>query len=114
MDNPTTGNVSKGTKGSRGMKASLKDIAADMKPAKPEPQAVKTVEPKNYRTAETRSDTRQISGHFPADDVKAFRLMAMQNDMDLQEMMAEAFNMAFERYGVPNRFHIVSGRRKRA
>jgi len=115
MDNPTTGNVTKAAKGSRGMKASLKDIAADMKPAaQAEAKPAKTVAPKNYRTAETRSDTRQISGHFPAEAVKAFRLMAMQNDMDLQEMMAEAFNMALERYGVPDRFNIVSGRRKRA
>jgi hypothetical protein len=96
------------------MKTSLKDIAADMKPAKPEAVPAQAVEPKNYRTAETRADTRQVSGHFPAEDVKAFKRMALEADMDVQEMMAEAFNMAFERYGMPNRMEIVSGRRKRA
>ena len=69
--------------------------------------------PKNYRTAETRLDTRQLSGHFPTDIVKSFKRMALDNDMDVQEMLAEALNMAFERYGVPDRAQIVSGRRKR-
>ncbi|WP_226019370.1 ribbon-helix-helix domain-containing protein [Novosphingobium sp. FKTRR1] len=96
------------------MKTSLKDIAADMKPGRAEPAPAKVIDPKNYRTAETRADTRQVSGHFPAEDVKAFKRMALEADMDVQEMMAEAFNMAFERYGLPNRMEIVSGRRKRA
>lgn len=72
------------------------------------------IEHKNYRTAETRADTRQLSGHFPAEEVKAFKRMALENDMDVQEMIAEAVNMAFERYGLPNRIQITSGRRKRA
>ena len=39
--------------------------------------------------------------------------MAEENDMDVAEMLAVACNMAFERYGKPNRIEIVSGRRKR-
>jgi len=95
------------------MKASLKTLSATMKPqAAPKPEAPEEA-PKNYRTAETRLDTRQLSGHFPADDVKAFKRMALEHDMDVQEMLAEALNMAFERYGQPNRLQIISGRRKR-
>ncbi len=84
-----------------------------MKPqAAPKPEAPEEA-PKNYRTAETRLDTRQLSGHFPAEVVKSFKRMALERDMDVQEMLAEALNMAFERHGFPDRAHIVSGRRKR-
>ncbi|OYV24721.1 MAG: hypothetical protein B7W99_00915 [Rhodospirillales bacterium 20-58-10] len=96
------------------MKASLKDIAATMKPTKATPVTAEIIEAKSYRTAETRADTRQLSGHFPAEDVKAFKRMALEQDMDVQEMIAEAINMAFERHGLPNRINITSGRRKRA
>ena len=96
------------------MKPSLKSLGASMKAtAEPKPEAAPQEAPKNYRTAETRLDTRQLSGHFPADDVKAFKRMALENDLDVQELLAEALNMAFERYGQPNRLQIVSGRRKR-
>jgi hypothetical protein len=96
------------------MKTSLKSLSATMKPqTAPKAAAAPEEAPKNYRTAETRVDTRQLSGHFPAEDVKAFKRMALEQDMDVQEMLAEALNMAFERFGQPNRLNIVSGRRKR-
>jgi len=72
-----------------------------------------TPPPKRYRTAKTRTGTLQISGHFATEPAKAFKIMAESQDKDMQEMMAEAFNMAFERFGFPNRISIVSGRRKR-
>lgn len=96
------------------MKTSLKSIASDMKPtAAKQPASIKLAEPKNYRTAETRADTRQLSGHFPADSVKAFKRVALEQDMDVQELLAEAMNMVFERFGQSERVEIVSGRRKR-
>ncbi len=70
---------------------SLKELAADLQP----------------------SGKRQLSGHFPAADVKAFRVLAAQLDMDVQELMAEAMNMVFIQYGKPTRVQVVSGRRKR-
>ncbi len=91
---------------------SLKSLAATMKPtpvtAAPEPPRVVS-----YRRAETRAATRQLSGHFPAEDVQAFRVLAAEQDRDVQELLAEAINMIFERYGKPNRIEITSGRRKR-
>ena len=98
------------------MKASLKSLAADMKPtasAAPPKPATKPAPAKNYRTAETRTNTRQLAGHFPTADVHAFRILAAERDMDVQELMAEGFNMVFERYGKPNRMVVTSGRRKR-
>jgi len=70
-------------------------------------------EEKSYRVAQTRTSTRQLSGHFPAEDVQAFRVLAATLDMDVQELLAEAINMTFERHGTPNRIEITSGRRRR-
>lgn len=61
------------------------------------------------RTAKTWVATWQISGHLPVADVQAFRLLAATLDMDVQELLAEALNMAFERNGIPNRIEITSG-----
>jgi hypothetical protein len=72
-----------------------------------------TEKTKSYREAQTRNNTRQLGGHFPAEHVKAFRLLAHNNDLDGQELMAEAMNLAFEHYGYPNRVNVVSRRRKR-
>jgi hypothetical protein len=66
-----------------------------------------------YRVAQTRAHTRQISAHYAADTVQAFRVLAAELDMDVQELLAEAINMTFERHGKPDRIDIVSGRRKR-
>jgi hypothetical protein len=39
--------------------------------------------------------------------------LAAELDRGVQELMAEAINMVFERHGRPNRIEIISGRRKR-
>ena len=88
---------------------SLKSLAKAAAPA-PEPTPA-TEDVKSYAVAETRKATRQISGHYPTEDVLAFRILAAENDKDVQELLAEAMNMVFEKYGRPNRLHITSGRR---
>jgi hypothetical protein len=94
------------------MRASLKAIAKGMKAEAPPPSAPD--EPaKSYPVAQTRTATRQISGHYPAADVHAFRILAAELDMDVQELLAEALNMTFERHGRPNRITVTSGRRKK-
>ncbi len=95
------------------MKASLKSLARDMKPGKaaPPPKAVAPEPP--YPTAQTRVATRQISAHFNAADVQAFRILAAELDMDVQELLAQAINMIFERHGRPNRLAVTSGRRRK-
>jgi hypothetical protein len=91
-------------------KPSLKALAGRQSVPAPEPVAPP---PASYPRAATRINTRQLSAHLPAADVKAFRIMAEENDMDISEMLAEACNMVFERYGKPNRIALISGRRKR-
>ena len=94
------------------MKASLKTLARNMKPeAAPAPAPAPEA---SYATAQTRSGTRQISGHYPADDVQAFRILAAEQDKDVQELLAEALNMVFERYGRGNKIAVTSGRRTKA
>ncbi|WP_371418409.1 ribbon-helix-helix domain-containing protein [Methylocapsa sp. S129] len=62
---------------------------------------------------QTRATTRQISGHYAAAEVHAFRILAAELDMDVQELLAEALNVTFTRHGHPNRIAITSGRRKK-
>ncbi len=80
---------------------SLKALATPRRPAAEAPAEVEAPQAPAYRTAATRAATRQLSGHFPA------------QDMDVQELMAEGINMVFERFGRPDRIEIISGRRKR-
>jgi hypothetical protein len=68
----------------------------------------------SYRTAQTRSDTRQVSGHFKVEVSQTLKLIAVEQDRDIQEILAEALNMVFERYGKPARAQVTSGRRKKA
>jgi len=93
--------------------ASLKSLAAARRPAVEAPVATPAPEVPAYRTATTRAATRQLSGHFPADAVQAFRVLAAEQDMDVQELLAEGINMVFQRFGRPERIEITSGRRKR-
>jgi hypothetical protein len=100
------------------MKSSLKDLAK--KAAAPEQSAAPAndahrppPEPRNYRTAQTRSDTRQVSGHFKPEVSQTLRLIAVEQDRDVQEILAEALNMLFERYGKATRADVTSGRRRR-
>jgi hypothetical protein len=38
-----------------------------------------------------------VSGHFPADAVKAFRVLAAELNKDVQELLGEGMNLAFKR-----------------
>lgn len=104
------------------MKASLKELARGSVVPDPIP-ATATADPNQiehsaagpaYRTAQTRSDTRQVSGHFRVEVSQTLKLIAVEQDRDIQEILAEALNMVFERYGKPTRAEVTSGRRKKA
>jgi hypothetical protein len=108
------------------MKTSLKDLAArrtavteqreqPTPPANDRPAAPieRIPEQRTYRTAQTRNDTRQVSGHFKPDVSQTLRLIAVEQDMDVQEILAEALNMVFQRYGKATRAEVTSGRRKK-
>ena len=102
------------------MKASLKDLARGASATAPASVAVaaQAMEPQAggtaYRTAQTRADTRQVSGHFKVEVSQTLKLIAAEQDRDIQEILAEALNMVFERYGKPVRAEVTSGRRKKA
>jgi len=100
-------------------RASLKDLAARSSPAPVSaavaaPDALAEPSVRSYRTAQTRTDTRQVSGHFKADVAQMLRLIAVEQDRDIQEILAEALNMVFERYGKPVRAEVTSGRRRKS
>lgn len=100
-------------------RVSLKDLAARVAPATvsavssaPDEQVGSSV--RSYRTSQTRADTRQVSGHFKADVAQTLRLIAVEQDRDIQEILAEALNMVFERYGKSVRAEVTSGRRRKS
>ena len=95
------------------MKASLKQLVRDQEPH-PQPEQPAETGKRPYRTAATRTDTRQVSAHFNPDVARTVKLIAVEQDKDVQEVLAEALNMLFARYGKPTRVEVVSGRRKRA
>ena len=101
------------------MKASLKELARGSTApaavsATAQPSAIEpSTSAPAYRTAQTRSDTRQVSGHFKVDVSQTLKLIAVEQDRDIQEILAEALNMVFERYGKPTRAEVTSGRRKK-
>lgn len=97
------------------MKTSLKALVAADAPA-PQPSAPppdKAQSEPSYRTAQTRADTRQIGGHFKPEVAQTLRLIAVEQDKDVQEILAEALNMVFGRYGKATRAEVTSGRRSR-
>jgi hypothetical protein len=96
------------------MKTSLKSLVAADAPA-PQPAAPpeKAQTAPSYRTAQTRAETRQIGGHFKPEVAQTLRLIAVEQDKDVQEMLAEALNMVFVRYGKATRAEVTSGRRSR-
>lgn len=104
------------------MKASLKSLAeGTAKRAVVETLATQPTAPplpdqsqRSYRTAQTRADTRQVSGHFKPDVAQTLRLIAAEQERDIQEILAEALNMVFARYGKAVRAEVTSGRRKKA
>jgi hypothetical protein len=103
------------------MKASLKSLAEGS--GKSAVAAALAIEPtathapirdqRSYRTAQTRVNTRQVSGHFKPDVAQTLRLIAAEQGRDIQEILAEALNMVFARYGKAARAEVNSGRRKK-
>jgi hypothetical protein len=93
------------------MRPSLKSLVGGA----PEPAAAPQPEQSEptYRTAQTRANTRQVSGHFKPEVAQTLRLIAVEQDRDIQEILAEGLNMVFARYGKATRAEISSGRRKK-
>ena len=72
-----------------------------------------TAEP-TLRTANTRADTRHVSGHFKTEVAKAVRLIAVEQEKDIQEILAEALDLVFAKYGKSVHVAVSSRRRRKA
>lgn len=95
------------------MRPTLKSLVAA--PVEPEPrEPSEKTEPvrRSYRMARTRTNTRQIGGHFDAAVAQAFNVLAAEQDKDNQQLLAEALTMLFKRYGKPVVVEVPSGRRR--
>ena len=87
-------------------KAGIAAVTAPLLEPQPMPEPT-------YRKAQTRTNTRQIAGHFQAEVAQALRMLAAEQDKDNQELLAEALNMLFTRYGEPVTVEAESGRRRK-
>ena len=98
------------------MRPSLKDLAAGTaSPPEPVPPPAHQGRPNipPQRQAQTRIGTRPVGGHFKAEVAQTLRVLAAEQDREHQELLAEALNMLFERYGKSTRAEVRAGRRKR-
>src|SRR5690348_3511400 len=66
------------------------------------------------RVARTRVNSRQVSAHFAPEVVQTLRLIAAEQNREQQDLMAEALNMLFERYGKPALARVLGTRRTRS
>ena len=90
-------------------RTSLKSLVAAETPSAPPAQPVKAP---SSPVARTRENTRQVGGHFAPEVAQALRLIAVEENRDIQEIIGEALNMVFTRYGKTTRAVVVSGRRR--
>ena len=47
----------------------------------------------------SRTGTKQIAGHFPADVAQALRIISAEQNLSMQDLLAESINLIFEKYG---------------
>ena len=100
------------------MRPSLKELAAGVGTTSPSALPQPAQESRRQtalpsKQAQTRVGTRPVGGHFKAEVAHTLRVLAAEQDREHQELLAEALNMLFERYGKPTRVEVKAGRRKR-
>ena len=81
-------------------KPDLANILADAGGSRRKAQAEAEPQPENY-TQRGRAGTKPITGHFPKQVRDELKKLAIERDTTLQNLMAEAFNDLFAKYGKP-------------
>jgi hypothetical protein len=97
-------------------RASLKSLAATGTAAEPPRLVPSPIAPEpapSVRVAQTRENSRQVSGHYKPEVAQALRLLAAEQDREQQDLLAEALNMLFERYGKVTRATPLGTRRRK-
>lgn len=68
--------------------------------AEPAPAGIEQDEPPIYRQP-GRQSTKPITAHFPREVRDQLKILAIEQDKTLQDLIAEAFNDLFAKYGKP-------------
>jgi hypothetical protein len=89
----------------------LADIAAAAGSTRRQPPAPAVVQPVQTQAGEgrevagskppSRSGTKQVAGHFPAEVAWQLRELAVEQRATVQELLGEALNDLFQKYGKP-------------
>lgn len=67
-----------------------------LKPQETTTEVEPTSEPVENKVRPSRKDKRHIGGYFTADVYKQLKIIGVEKDMTMQDMMAEAFNAFFK------------------
>lgn len=65
---------------------------------------------RTHLEAQTGTDIRRISGHFPKELTGRFKAVAANRGIDAHELLAEGINILLEEYGYPDRVDGAGGR----
>ena len=82
---------------------SIQDKLQQSKPAADSPQATK-IQPTSAGTAsmaQSRAGKVNVSAYFPPEVKSSLRLIQAKRGGKIQDLLAEALNMLFTKYGVP-------------
>jgi hypothetical protein len=81
--------------------ADIAAVAGGTRRQTPPPQPTETAAPPAARPVRTRVGTKQVAAHFPAEVAWQLRALAVERRTTMQELMAEALNDLFAKYGKP-------------
>jgi Antitoxin-like ribbon-helix-helix len=81
-------------------KPDLANILADAGGSRRKARAAAEPQPEPY-TQPGRAGTKPITGHFPKQVRDELKKLAIEQDTTLHNLMAEAFNDLFAKYGKP-------------
>ncbi len=81
-------------------KPDLANILADAGGSRRKSRPEADPQPETY-TQPGRAGTKPITGHFPKQVRDELKKLAIERDTTLQNLMAEAFNDLFAKYGKP-------------
>jgi len=81
------------------MKSSLAKDAGSVRAAAPVEAAPATPEASSAKTRPDRIGKSNVTGYFPNEVKKQLRMMAAEQDKTIQQLLAEALNGLFAKYG---------------
>ena len=81
--------------------ADIAAVAGSMRRQTPLPPPTEPASSQPSRLARTRTGTKQVAAHFPAEVAWQLRALAVERRTTVQDLLAEALNDLFAKHGKP-------------